>query len=156
MRRIHPISPVTTISAKKPSFIWSFQPILICLNLIGVDLKWEQTRTRIRHSLMFWSRLFWLVNNIWSIITITHSQFANATKFTGKDAYAFHIDKIKYQIHGSGLYIALNLATWSHSHQLYKTFKQLESRFQLKDSIYVKIRAVAVIGVILSITTVTF
>lgn len=155
MKRINPLPTSSSAPSKmrvipdNPSFVWSFRPILIVLNVIGVDLNWGEQQTRVRRYLINFSRLFWLMNNIWSIVTVTQYQLSNYSAI-GKDAYALHIDVISYQIQGSGIYVALILATWLHGKQLVEVFTQLETQFRFKSNMHGKIRRVATIAVVLS------
>lgn len=135
------------------SFKWSFQPILICLRLYGISLRWNEKPGTLCRFFELLSCLFWLVVNI-AIVILTPIQKTSHNVNNAK-YYYYPIAFANNLVLGAGIYIAMIFAAWKHGRQLIDSFEQLETHFAFDQKTYGKIRIVSFIGVLLSITIVS-
>ena len=141
----------------KNNFSWSFRPMLIAFRIFGIDLKWDEQRSSTSQQIIRLICTFWFITNTailldYGVYFCTENETANNSSFLYQ--FTGNIDRTVGCVETAGIYSALLMTSWKNGQQLVESFKQIQNRCSFNTKIYRKLRTLAIIGIIFSVTVV--
>ena len=137
-----------SVSNEEPTgkgFIWSFKPVFLWMNLIGVDLhSWPERRMLLRRSLFacYGFSLFLVIVGSYLTSWMLFHQLKLGSYFQTSKTFSWNttIDFSNFVIHSVGLQLGLWMPGRKKWSGIRKLLREVETEFQFDDRIYDRFR----------------
>lgn len=150
----HLIRPIIGDANQPKNVWWSVKPVVIGLQLVGIDLHWRERRSAACRLFACTTCLAYFGNCMAAaplfITAFAQELTANETTFNWNTYMVMCATLLRCP----GVYLALAGATLVHGQQLVQAFQRLDKCHVLDGRVYTKIRIVSITAVILSVTIV--
>lgn len=141
-----------SVSNEEPTgkcFIWSFNPVLLWINLIGVDLQNFPVRSKtLRRSLFACYNLFLFLATIGSYLAswMLFHQLKLGSYFQTSKTFSWNttIDFSNFVIHSVGLQLGLWISGPKKWTEMRKLLREVELEFQFDDGTYDRFRKMSI------------
>ena len=135
------------------SFLTMIQPILLSLNIFGIDVNWRGERSSIRRNLVRISQIIWSLILLVSICLALHNLIHIIENPENESTVLLCFKITGYvtdQALSTFIFLAQTFAARKYGPQLIQQFLQIKTRIP----VIKKVRLVAIIGILLSIVMV--